>query len=512
MEAVQLSPFFLMIPVLLPVAGGGLLFLHRFREDRNRELYTEAVVCLTSVLVWTALFLVKPGKAEIYSFTGGFSVDFALDRMAALFAGMVSVMWPPVLLYAFEYMKEEKRKNAFFAFYVMTYGITLGAAFAGNMTTLYVFYEMLSLVTLPLVVHYGDHESMFAGRVYAAFTIGGAAAAFFPVVLTTFLTGGGDFAFGGCLGPEAVSGGLPGIEPEGMRQMLLLAFLFGFFGFGTKAAVFPLCRWLPLASAAPTPVTALLHAVAVVNSGVFAVTRVAWFVYGPGFLKETFVQKICLGAVCFTIVYAACMALKERHFKRRLAWSTVSNLSYMLFGIMLLTPGGLKGGLLHMLFHGVIKMSLFLCAGAFMHQTGRAYLYQVNGAGRKMPVTFFFYTLGALSLTGIPLFCGFVSKWALLTAAAGAGTREGITGLLCLIAAAFLCAVYTLTISARAFFPASEETKEGKDLFTGADGKEIREAGVRMLFPIVLFGIINLYFGLFPSSVLEFTGRIAEGL
>ena len=466
-----MSPFFLMIPVLLPVAGGGLLFLHRFREDRNRELYTEAVVCLTSVLVWTALFLVKPGKAEIYSFTGGFSVDFALDRMAALFAGMVSVMWPPVLLYAFEYMKEEKRKNAFFAFYVMTYGITLGVAFAGNMTTLYVFYEMLSLVTLPLVVHYGDHESMFAGRVYAAFTIGGAAAAFFPVVLTTFLTGGGDFAFGGCLGPEAVSGGLPGIEPEGMRQMLLLAFLFGFFGFGTKAAVFPLCRWLPLASAAPTPVTALLHAVAVVNSGVFAVTRVAWFVYGPGFLKETFVQKI-----------------------------------------MLLTPGGLKGGLLHMLFHGVIKMSLFLCAGAFMHQTGRAYLYQVNGAGRKMPVTFFFYTLGALSLTGIPLFCGFVSKWALLTAAAGAGTREGITGLLCLIAAAFLCAVYTLTISARAFFPASEETKEGKDLFTGADGKEIREAGVRMLFPIVLFGIINLYFGLFPSSVLEFTGRIAEGL
>ena len=224
MEAVQLSPFFLMIPVLLPVAGGGLLFLHRFREDRNRELYTEAVVCLTSVLVWTALFLVRPGKAEIYSFTGGFSVDFALDRMAALFAGMVSVMWPPVLLYAFEYMKEEKRKNAFFAFYVMTYGITLGVAFAGNMTTLYVFYEMLSLVTLPLVVHYGDHESMFAGRVYAAFTIGGAAAAFFPVVLTTFLTGGGDFTFGGCLGPEAFSGGLPGIRPEGMRQMLQTEF------------------------------------------------------------------------------------------------------------------------------------------------------------------------------------------------------------------------------------------------------------------------------------------------
>ena len=174
----------------------------------------------------------------------------------------------------------------------------------------------------------------------------------------------------------------------------------------------------------------------------------------------------------------------------------------MLFGIMLLTPGGLKGGLLHMLFHGVIKMSLFLCAGAFMHQTGRAYLYQVNGAGRKMPVTFFFYTLGALSLTGIPLFCGFVSKWALLTAAAGAGTREGITGLLCLIAAAFLCR----------FFSKEKSFKQGKDLFTGADGKEIREAGVRMLFPIVLFGIINLYFGLFPSSVLEFTGRIAEGL
>ncbi len=491
---IVLSPLFLLLPILLPVIGGFLILPLHFQEDRKRNLYAETIVILTSVLVWIAIFAVRREPVELYSFTRGFSIDLRVDGPAMLFAGMVSLMWPFVMLYAFDYMAETHRKNMFFAFYVMTYGITLGVAFASNMTTLYVFYEMLSLVTIPLVIYYQDHESLYAGRKYAAYTIGGASLAFFAVLMTTVYGDAGNFAYGGSiLGVGAGYG------------IMQVAYLFAFFGFGVKAAVFPLHDWLPTASAAPTPVTALLHAVAVVNSGVFAIMRTTWYVYGPEYLMGRPAQIIAILVAAFTLVFAAGMALKERHFKRRLAYSTVSNLSYMLFGIMLLTPEGLTGGLLHMLFHGIIKMSLFLCAGAFMHVMGKNYIYEVNGVGRKMPITFTVYTLGALSLTGIPLFCGFVSKWHLITAGIAAGTAWGLIGVIALILSAFLCAMYTLNVSIRAFFPPAD-----KDRFT--DGKGLHEAHLLMLIPMLVFAVINVIFGMFPGPIVSFIERIAAGL
>ena len=300
------------------------------------------------------------------------------------------------------------------------------------------------------------------------------------------------FEYGGSLG-DLFSPGL-------MRIM----FLFGFFGFGTKAAVFPLFHWLPQASAAPTPVTALLHAVAVVNSGVYAVIRLAWYAYGPELMRGSTEQVICTGAAVFTLVFGAAMALRERHFKRRLAYSTVSNLSYMLFGVLLMTPEGLLGGLTHMLFHSIIKMVLFLCAGAFMHVTGREYIYEINGIGRKMPVTFTLYTLSALSLTGIPLFCGFISKWKLLTAGISSGQTVGLVGMAGLIISAFLCAMYTLNVSIRAFFP-----MKGTDR-SGSGG--IKEAGVLMLIPICVFSVFNILFGVYPGPVISFLEKIAQGV
>ena len=210
------------------------------------------------------------------------------------------------------------------------------------------------------------------------------------------------------------------------------------------------------------------------------------------------------GSVSFTLIFAAVMAIRERHFKRRLAYSTVSNLSYMLFGIMLLTPMGYAAGLSHMVFHSVIKMSMFLCAGAFMEKTGKEYLYEVSGVGKRMPVTFICYTLGALSLTGIPLFCGFISKWNLLQAGAEQGSVWGLLGVGALIASAFLCAVYTLSVSVRAFFPQKEN-----DLYLHS---EKLEAGKGMLIPIVFFTVINLALGLFPDSLMTLITQIAEGL
>lgn len=490
-----MSPIFLLIPILFPLAGGfSLLFLH-FSEadDKRRNRYLETVVCITTVLVWVALMRVRREPVEVYSFTRGFSIDFGLDGLGSLFAGMISLMWPLVMLYAFDYMRDEEDKNRFFAFYVMTYGVSLGIAFSSNMTTIYAFIEMLTLVTIPLVAHYKNHDSMFAGRKYAAYTVGGASLGFFTVIMTTVYGDAGNFVYGGSLHITSVS------------VIMQLAFLAGFFGFGAKAAVFPLHDWLPGASVAPTPVTALLHAVAVVNAGVFTVMRLCWYTYGPELILGTPAQIVALMTAVFTLVFSAAMALKERHFKRRLAYSTVSNLSYMLFGVMLMTSSGFVAGMLHMLFHGIIKMSLFLCAGAFMHKTGNSYIYEVNGVGRKMPVTFLCYTLGGLSLTGIPMFCGFVSKWNLVMAGVEADTPWALAGVFALILSAFLCAMYTLTVSMRAFFPMNGSDRYG-------DRTDVQEAHWLMLAPIVVFSVVNVVLGIHPQPVVDFIQKIAQGL
>ena len=453
----MLSPLFILVPIALAVFGGAAIIPIRFRSDRIRNIYAETITILTSVSVWIALACCSREPVIVYSFIEGFSMSFKIDGPAMLFAGMISVMWPFVILYAFDYMEHAARKSVFFAFYVMTYGITLGVACAHNLVTMYVFFEMLTLVTIPLVGFYEDHESMFAARRYAAYCIGGASMGFFAVVMAT-LDGGGEFVYGGNLSDVFSD------------TLMRVVFLFGFFGFGTKAAVFPLHSWLPLAGVAPTPVTALLHAVAVVNSGVYAVMRLTWYDFGPEFLLGSGIQEFCVLVSAFTLVFAAAMALKERHFKRRLAYSTVSNLSYMLFGIML---------------------------------TGNEYIYEVNGVGRRMPLTFTFYTLGALSLTGIPLFCGFISKWRLLLAGAAAGTMCGVVGDVGLIVAAFLCAMYTLSISIRAFFPV-----RGTDRYPSG----LKEAGWRMLVPIGFFAFLNVLFGIWSGPVMDFISRISAGL
>lgn len=485
-----MNSFLLLLSISLPLIGGARLLIKKPAGDRERHIWCETIAVITSVLVWILLLQGGTGPVHVYTFFEGFSINFFMDGPSMLFAGMVSVMWPLVLIYAFSYMEHSHRRNGFFAFYLMTYGITLGVAFAADLVTMYVFFEMLTLVTIPLVCHYQDHDSLYAGRLYAAYTIGGASLAFVAVIVAT-VDGGSSFVYGGTLA---------GVFSE---EILRIAFLFGFFGFGAKAAVFPLFRWLPVAGVAPTPVTALLHAVAVVNSGVFAVVRLTWYAFGPDIIRGTYAQNVCLYIAAFTLVFGAVMAVRQRHFKRRLAYSTVSNLSYMIFGIMLLTPDGLTAGLAHMLFHGIIKITLFMCAGAFMHVTKNEYIYELNGVGRKMPYTFAFFTVGALSLTGIPLFCGFVSKLRLVLAGADEGSTAAIVGTAALIVAAFLCAIYTISISVRAFFPV-----KGSERYQGG----VADADLRMLFPIGVFSVINVLFGMFPGPVIGFLEKIAAGL
>ncbi|MCF0145778.1 MAG: proton-conducting membrane transporter, partial [Eubacterium sp.] len=419
--------------------------------------------------------------------------EFGVDGLGKLYAALVSLMWPIVLLYAFSYMKHEKRQRSFFGFYMMTYGATLGIAFSANLFTMFIFFELLSLSTLPLVTHKQDHESLHAGRVYAAFLFGGAALALTAVIASGLFGETGLFRYGGDLtGSFSV-------------ELMRVIFLLGFFGFGMKAAIFPFYKWLPTASCAPTPVTALLHAVAVVNTGVFAVIRLTWYAFGPELLYGSWAQIVCIIVAAFTLLYAAVLAVRERHVKRRLAYSTVSNLSYMIFGIMLLTPEGFLGGLSHLIFHSLTKITLFMCIGSFMHHTGKEYISDINGVGKHMPWTFACYTISALSLLGVPALCGFISKWYLLIAGADAATPASYIGLAALLISAFLCAIYGLSISIRAFFPVP-----GTDRYAGM--KRSKEGGFLMLFPICCFTALEIFFGLFSNPLLYYLEKIAEGL
>ena len=488
-----MSSLMLLIAILIPTVCGVATLRIPFRSVRSLHAYIEIVALCTTAVVFWLLFTVSGESATLYNFAPGFAVQFALDGCGKLYAALVAIMWPIVLLYAFSYMDHENRQRSFFGFYILTYGATLGICFSANLLTLFLFFEMLSFSTLPLVAYYQNHESMFGARKYAAYLFGGAALAFVAVVVGTLYSNTGSFHYGGDL-----VGTLP-------METMRIIYLLGFFGFGIKAAIFPFHAWLPAASCAPTPVTALLHAVAVVNTGVFSVVRLTWYAFGPELLRGSWVQAVCLLFAALTLLITAVFAVRERHVKRRLAYSTVSNLSYMLFGILLLTPMGLTAGLAHLVFHSVTKITLFMCIGSFMHATGKSYLADVNGVGKVMPVTFVCYTISALSLLGVPLLCGFVSKWRLLLAGADEGSPAAYIGIAALLLSAFLCALYGLSVSVRAFFPT-----EGTDHYEGHPRHH--EGGWRMIVPLCVFTLSEIVLGVWPERLITFLTRIAEGL
>ncbi len=290
----------------------------------------------------------------------------------------------------------------------------------------------------------------------------------------------------------------------GNVNLLLLVYVLAFMGFGVKAAIFPLCGWLPKAGAAPTPVTALLHAVAVVKSGAFAIMRFTYYSFGTDFIKGTWAQYFVMAFTIITIVYGCSMALKERHFKRRLAYSTVSNLSYILFGVTLMSPLGLVGALTHMVSHALMKICAFFCAGAVIYKTERNYIFELDGFGRKMPKTFAAYTVSSLALMGVPGLCGFVSKFQLAKAAVDGGNILGYIGVGALMVSAILTAIYMLTIVVRAFFPA-----QGFD-YAQLDGVE--DPNALMLVPLAVFVVGMAVFGLHPQPLIDIFTAIANGL
>ena len=482
---------FLIVPVLTAMVGGALLFSPVFRERRVlREVYTMAVTLVTSGLLW-ALILNRPdeGLLLLY-FTGDLNLTLRLDGMGSVFAGLIATLWPLASLYAFEYMRRADRQNGFLAFYTITFGVTAGIALAGNMLTLYMFYELLTLVTVPLVMHEMSRESARAGRKYLYYSLGGAAFAFIGMVFLIVYGMTLDFRPGGVL--------LAG--HTGDRQMVLLIYVMTFFGFAVKAAIFPFHGWLPAVSVAPTPVTALLHAVAVVKSGAFAVLRLTYFSFGASYLFGTWAQKTVMAGALVTIAYASTRALKETHFKRRLAYSTVSNLSYVLCAATLMTPFGLAAALCHTLCHAVIKIGAFCCAGAVMHQSGREYIYQLDGIGHKMPFVFTCFTVSAIALPGIPPLAGFLSKWNIAYAAIESYQPLARFGVLVLLYSALMTAIYMLTIVVRAWSPCKEDALQG-----------VRDPNWYMKLPLALFAAGVIVLGLCGGPVVQLLQQIAYG-
>ena len=487
-----MSQFWILAPIVLPILGGVGIPLLPFRKRRQMLIYIETVVLLTSGILWALLLGGTTETFHVVHFVNDLSISFKIDGMTMVFAGLVAVLWPLATLYAFEYMTHENHEKSFFLFYTVTYGVTLGIAFASDMMTMYFFYELLTLVTVPLVMHTLTREAILAVRKYLYVSIGGAAFALMGMIFLIVYGDTCEFVLGGVFSADALAR---------HGKLLLRIYLFSFMGFGVKAAIFPLSGWLPQAGVAPTPVTALLHAVAVVNAGAFAIIRLTYYSFGTDFLQGTWVQNVCMALAMFTIVYGCSRAVKETHIKRRLAWSTVSNLSYIVFGAVIMTPQGLVGALAHFVFHGFMKITSFLCAGAFMHQTGKKYIYETDGLGKKMRIVFGCFAVSSFGLMGVPGFAGFISKWNLTEAAVNSGNPLAYVGVAALMLSALLTAIYMLGIVRRAFFP-------GRDTVCQ---ETAGDPGWMMCLPLLVCAAATALLGLFSGPLIDFFRAIARG-
>ena len=491
-----MSAVILLIAVLIPFVGGFVLFGAKEWEYKKLQMVSELLVIATSLLV--GLIILKKPEEEFLFFqlTGNLRMVLKLDGLGSIFAGLVAFLWPFANLYAFEYMShEEKRRHTFFGFYTMTYGVTLGIAFSGNILTMYFFYELLTLVTVYLVMHPMHKKAIRASRMYLYYSLGGAAFAFLSIICLTVFGDTSNFVLGGVLDLLKVSQ-----HPNWVLTMFLLAFC----GFGVKAAIFPFHGWLPRASVAPTPVTALLHAVAVVKSGAFAIIRIIYYSYGAQFLKGTWAQYVVTAMAMVTILYASTMAVKEIHIKRRLAYSTISNLSYILLGAVMMTPLGMIGAVCHLVIHAFMKICGFFCVGAVMHQTGKNYISEIEGLGRRMPVVFGCFTVAAVSLTGIPPFGGFISKWNLGTAALASENPLGYAAMGVLLYSAFMTAIYMGTIVLKAWFPREEE------ILTFTENE--KDPGWKMKLPVIVFACMIFLLGVFAKPLLGIIENAAGGI
>ncbi|QKT04332.1 monovalent cation/H+ antiporter subunit D family protein [Ectothiorhodospiraceae bacterium 2226] len=415
-----------------------------------------------------------------YPLLPGLDLVLRADPLALLFVTLSAGLWLLTTVYAIAYLEHEGSGNRsrFFGFFSLCVSATVGIAMAGNPFTFFVFYEILTLVTYPLVVHRGTEAALRAGRVYLAYTLSGGVVLLVGLVWLYALAGPVEFAAGGVLADAGLSHGI---------LVALFVLLIG--GLGVKCALFPLHGWLPVAMVAPAPVSALLHAVAVVKAGAFGIVRVVYEIYGVEFARDLGLMWPLASLAAFTIIYASLRALMQEDLKRRLAFSTVSQLSYIVLGVAIVGPLATLGGVVHLVHQGVMKITLFFCAGNYAETLHIHRVSELNGVGRRMPWTTAAFTVGALGMMGMPPIAGFVSKWYL-----GLGALESGQGLWIAVLAGstLLNAAYFLPLLYRAWFL---PTTAG-----WADPRPRPETGRALLWPPVITAAISLLIGLFAAA------------
>lgn len=429
-------------------------------------------VILSGKQIVLTLFEIAPGAA------------FALrvDGIGMTFALVAASLYIITTMYTIGYMRglNEHGQTRFGCYFALAISATIGAAFSSNLLTLYIFYEILSLATYPLVTHHQDDNSRISGRRYLTFILGTSIGLVLPAMIYCYhVTGTLEFSTAGIF---------TGQLSKPAATVLLLMFVFGF----AKAGIMPFHSWLPAAMVAPTPVSALLHAVAVVKVGVFSIVRVVTGIFGVGLLSEMNLGVVIMSIASITILVGSCIALSQDELKRRLAFSTISQLSYIVFGVAILSPQGLLGGIIHIVMHAFGKITLFFCAGAIYVATGKKYISQMNGLGRRMPFTYTAFFIGTLGVIGLPPSGGFYSKWYLLM-----GTLEAqqTIFMLVLLLSSFLNAFYFLPIIYKGFFAESSDPED--------DENGIKEAPFNCTIPLITTAILSIILFFYPDVFVK---------
>jgi multicomponent Na+:H+ antiporter subunit D len=478
---VSMRPLFAVLVTLI----GALLIVFTGERHRNlREFWTLLASVLKFFIVLSMVPLVLKGRILEYTIvmlTPGVAFQFRVDQFGLFFGVLASALWIATSVYSIGYVRglSEHAQTRYFFNFALCLSATMGIAFAGNLLTLFIFYEILTVSTYPLVAHKETEEAIMGGRKYLAYTLTAGVVILFAIIFIYTLTGTLDFKPGGFL------------LGHGSSATLIFLFAILILGFGVKAALMPLHEWLPTAMVAPTPVSALLHAVAVVKAGVFGCLRIILYVFGPELLHQLDLWLILAYFAAFTVVVSGMYALAQDNLKRRLAFSTINNLSIIVMGAALLTPSAITGSIFHMASHGFMKITLFFVAGAIYVKTHKENVSELDGLGRQMPLTMGAFAIGAMGIAGTPPICGFISKWYL---AMGSLEAKEVVFLFVLLTSALLDVAYFFPIIYNSFFKAPRE----------AVNPHFDEAPMKMVVPLVITAIISLILGLVPNAFFNF--------
>ncbi len=489
--------FWLPFLVVMVSALAGLLI---FWAGEMRQWLRTALNLFAAVaklaLVAVMGYLVWQGYQPEFRFALLPGIDFVLhaDALSMLFATLSAVLWLVTTVYAVAYLERGSDRARFFGFFSLCVTATMGVAMAGNLLTFFIFYELLTLTTWPLVVHHGTQAAFAGARSYLIHTLGAGAVFLAGLIWLYSLTGPQDFIVGGS------------IAGLGLEQNVQLKIIFAMLiiGMGVKAALFPLHSWLPKAMVAPAPVSSLLHAVAVVKAGAFGIVRVVEDVYGPQLVAELGLALPLAAIASFTIVYGSVLALYQTDIKKRLAFSTVSQVSYITLGVAIGGPLATLGGIVHLVHQGLMKITLFFCAGIFANLLGVKKIEQLDGIGMRLPWTSLCFTIGAVGMIGLPPVAGFISKWYLGTGAVAVG-MDWV--LLVLIASTLLNAAYFLPLLKRVWLnPAPEHWPH--------EAQTSRLETYGMIGSVLITATMSLLVGLFaghPLSPLSWARGIVAG-